>query len=70
MIEEFERKIWKMGYFIVAMNHYVVNGKRHTYCAILNKNRERTAFKFEAKSSERVFESVYKHLSSYTKKSN
>ena len=55
--EEFEKRIQKKGYGIAAMNHYIVNRKRYTYCVVLNKNKQ-TAFQAEAKKSEDVFESI------------
>ena len=65
--EEFEKKIWEMGYGIVAMNHYTISGKRHTYCVILSRNRER-AFYSEAENSEKVFESIYNQIINFEKK--
>src|SRR3989344_6754512 len=59
--EEFEKKIWDMGYGIVAMNHYTIGGKRRTYCVILNSNKKQ-AFKFEANNSEDVFENIYNQI--------
>jgi len=56
--DEFEKSIWKKGYGIVAMNHYTINGKRHTYCVILSRDEKR-AFQSEAEDSEEVFESIY-----------
>lgn len=62
--EEFERKIWEKGYGIVAMNHYTIKGKRHTYCVVLGGNREK-AFQSEAEDSEQVFDDIYNSIVNY-----
>ncbi len=59
--EEFEKKIWRKGYGIVAMNHYTVRGKRYTYCVVLNRNKGK-AFRAEAKNSEDAFEKIYAQI--------
>lgn len=59
--EEFERQIWAFGYGIVGLNHYSVEGKRFTYCAILNTTGNR-AFREEGPDSEKVFESIIEKL--------
>lgn len=65
--EEFEKKIWKKGYGIVAMNHYTINGKRHTYCVVLSRNKER-AFQSEAETSNKVFENIYNQIINFERK--
>jgi len=60
--EDFEKKIWDKGYGIVAMNHYSLNGKRHTYVVILNKNKT-TAIQAEAENSEDAFQKIYSKIS-------
>jgi hypothetical protein len=59
--EEFERKILERGYGIAAMNHYTINGKLHTYCVVLSRNKER-AFQAEAENSEKVFDKIYNEI--------
>ena len=65
--KEFEKEIWEKGYGITAMNHYMVSGKRHTYCVVLSKDKQR-AFQFEAENSEEVFKSIYNQLINFEKK--
>jgi len=64
--EEFEKKICELGYGIAAMNHYTINGKRHTYCVVLSRDRER-AFQAKAENSENVFENIYNKIISFEK---
>jgi len=64
--EEFEKKIWKMSYSIVGMNHYIVNGKRYTYCAVSSRETKR-AFKSEGENSQKVFEDIYNQIVSFKK---
>lgn len=65
--EEFEKELWEKGYGIVAMNHYTINGERHTYCVVLSRNKER-AFQAEGISSGEVFQKIYNQIVDFEKK--
>jgi len=67
--EEFEKKILEEGYGIVAMNHYVIGGKRYLYCVVLSKDQER-AFQSEWKNSKEVFENLYNQMINFENKNN
>ncbi len=55
--EDFEKVIATLGFGIVAMNHYSMNGKRYLYCAILN-GKTNTAFRSEGEESRLVFDDL------------
>jgi hypothetical protein len=59
--EEFEKKIKEKGYGIVAMNHYTLGGKWHTYCVVLSKNSDK-AIKAEDENSEDVFKKICEQI--------
>ena len=65
--EDFERIILEKDYRIVAMNHYKINGKLHTYCVILSKGDDR-AFQAEGEGSEKVFENLYNQIIEFEKR--
>lgn len=59
--EDFEKQIKEKGYGIVAMNHYTLGGKGHTYCVVLSKNSDK-AIKAEAENSEDVFKQIFEQI--------
>ncbi len=63
--KQFEKELKENGYGIVAMNHYKLDGKWHTYCVVLNKEGNKAIkAEAEAENSEDVFKDIYDQIKS------
>lgn len=66
IFERFEKQIENMGYAIVGMNHYHVDGVRHLFVAVI-QTKTNTSFKSEGTESGNVFSDIWSQILNHAK---